>query len=59
MRKNVKIAFLALGIAIASIGTVKQTQAKKLAGECKGDGTCGTTTQGTILFGKWHESEVE
>jgi hypothetical protein len=60
MKKYVKIAFLAAGVAIASFSSIKSAQAvTAIAGSCVGSGNCGTTSQGTELYGKWTEESAE
>lgn len=60
MKNVLKLALVIWGFALATIASttdVKATDKPAVAGNpgCYSTGTCGVTTNGTILYGRWRE----
>ena len=58
MKKLFQLGLVACGFFVATLATSTTAKAKEApaGGGCQGQGDCGTTSQGTVLYGKWVES---
>jgi len=59
MERLFKLGLVACGFFLATLASSAHLTAaqsfSKTAGSCVGSGNCGTTSEGTELYGKWTE----
>lgn len=58
MRKLFQLGLVACGFFVATLATSTTAKAKEVpsGGGCQGQGDCGMTSNGTLLYGKWSEA---